>query len=109
MDVTGEKLEMTKRIREKKRLWQRNNKVLSFSASLPDDVCGVFAGSTCVVKCSTDPLSDIRESIVEMIREVGVCDWNDIEELVYCYIALNSSDVHHVIIDAFLSLSSYIS
>ncbi|GMN44297.1 hypothetical protein TIFTF001_013503 [Ficus carica] len=35
---------------------RHNNKVMTFSASLPDDVCGVFAGS-------------------------GVCDWNDMKEL----------------------------
>ncbi|PON71932.1 Ovate protein family, C-terminal [Parasponia andersonii] len=96
------------RVGVKKRQRKRNNKVISLSASLPDGVCGVFAGSTCVVKCSTDPISDMRESITEMIREVDACDWNDIEELVYCYIALNSSDVHDVIIDAFLSLSSFL-
>ncbi|PON83705.1 Ovate protein family, C-terminal [Trema orientale] len=96
------------RVGVKKRHRKRTNKVISLSASLPDGVCGVFAGSTCVVKCSTDPISDMRESIMEMIREVGACDWNDIEELVYCYIALNSSDVHDVIIDAFLSLSSFL-
>ncbi|GMN44273.1 hypothetical protein TIFTF001_013483 [Ficus carica] len=87
---------------------RRNNKVMSLSASLPDDVSGVFAGSTCVVMCTTDPISCLRESIMEMIRDVGgVCDWNDIEELVYCYISLNSSALHQVIEEAFLSFGSF--
>ena len=79
---------------------------ISFSASLPGDVCGAFADSVCAVKYSMDPFSDMRESIMEMIREVGVHDWNEMEELVYCYIALNSSQVHEFIQDAFLSLCS---
>ncbi|KAM1070440.1 hypothetical protein COP2_002270 [Malus domestica] len=83
---------------------QRWNNRISLSASLPEDVCGVFAGSVCVVKHSKDPIFDIRESIREMIQSEGVCDWNDMEELVYCYIALNSSEVHEIIRDAFLSL-----
>lgn len=90
--------------KQKKRNPQRWNNRISFSASLPDDVCGVFAGSICAVKYSTDPFSDMRESILEMIQDVGVCDWNEIEELVYCYIALNSPEFHGIIKDAFLSL-----
>lgn len=79
---------------------------ISFSASLPDDVCGGFADSLCAVMYSMDPLLDMRESILEMIREVGVHDWNEMEELVYCYIALNSSEVHEFIAHAFISVCS---
>jgi uncharacterized protein (TIGR01568 family) len=92
--------------KRKKRNPQMWNNRVSFAASLPDDVCGVFAGSICAVKYSTDPFTDMRESILEIIQDVGVCDWNDIEELVYCYIALNSSEVHGIIRDAFLSVCS---
>lgn len=90
--------------RKKRISWKRNR--ISFSASLPDDVCGVFAGSVCAVKYSTNPFLDMRESILEMIQNVGVSNWKDIEELVYCYIALNSSEIHESIRDAFLSLPS---
>ena len=90
--------------KQKKRNPRKWNNRISFSASLPDDVYGVFAGSICAVKYSADPFTDMRESILEMIQDVGVCDWNDMEELVYCYIALNSSEFHGVIKDAFLSL-----
>lgn len=80
---------------------------ISFSASLPEDVSGDFAAdSICVVKYSDDPFSDIRESISEMIQSVGIRDWEEMEELVYCYIALNSPEVHQFIEDAFLSLCS---
>ncbi|PWA94357.1 transcription repressor OFP8 [Artemisia annua] len=79
---------------------------VSFSASLPEDVRGVFADSNCAVKYSSDPFVDIRKSIVEMLRYVKVQDWNDVEELIYCYIALNSPEIHIYIKDAFLSLAS---
>lgn len=78
---------------------------VSFSASLPEDVRGVFADSECAVKYSSNPFLDIRISILEMIRYVKVQDWNDIEELIYCYVALNSPEIHVYIKDAFVSLS----
>ncbi|KAJ4835637.1 hypothetical protein Tsubulata_015310 [Turnera subulata] len=90
-----------KELKKKSKQWSNR---ISFSASLPEDVCSVFADSICAVKFSDDPLRDLRESIMEMIREVGVRDWKEMEELVYCYIALNSSELHQIIGDAFLSL-----
>lgn len=83
---------------------QRNR--VSFSANLPEDVRGAFADCTCVVKYSMDPLTDIRESIKEMVKNVGIKDWKEMEELVYCYIVLNSEEVHKFIKEAFLSLCS---
>ncbi|KAK3042824.1 hypothetical protein RJ639_001097 [Escallonia herrerae] len=79
---------------------------VSFSASLPEDVGGAFSNSICAVKYSTDPFLDIRQSIIEMIQGVGVRDWDDMEELIYCYIVLNPSEVHDFILEAFLSLLS---
>ncbi|KAM7475633.1 hypothetical protein LguiB_022876 [Lonicera macranthoides] len=76
---------------KKKKMRNLNSKI-SFSASLPDDVCGVFEDSICAVKYSMIPFADVRESIVEMIKNVGVQDWSEMEELVYCYIVLNSSE-----------------
>ncbi|KAL6127316.1 hypothetical protein ACLB2K_075357 [Fragaria x ananassa] len=95
------------RRRRKKEILQSRSGKFSFSTRLPDDVHGVFAGSMCLVKYTTDPLLDIRESILEMLQYAqGVCDWNDVEELVYCYISLNSSEVHGLVGQAFLSLWS---
>ncbi|KAG9455410.1 hypothetical protein H6P81_008314 [Aristolochia fimbriata] len=89
--------------REKMRR-KRNGLNFSFSASLPGDVRGIYADSICAVKHSFDPMADFRDSIMEMIREVGVEDWDEMEELVYCYVVLNSADTHGLIADAFLSL-----
>ncbi|KAK9292554.1 hypothetical protein L1049_020528 [Liquidambar formosana] len=92
----------------KKKILRKRNAGISFSARLPDDVGGFFAATTiCAVKYSMDPVAEMRESILEMIRDVGVRDWNEMEELIYCYIALNSSDVHEFVSDAFLSLCSF--
>lgn len=77
---------------------------VSFSATLPNDVGGVYADSICAVKYSMDPFSDIRDSILEMIENVGVRNWKELEELVYCYIVLNPSEVHVFIQQAFLSV-----
>ncbi|KAK9045085.1 hypothetical protein V6N11_058975 [Hibiscus sabdariffa] len=96
----GAEPEQLNKIQRKKKRHQR----ISFSATLPGDVSGVFAGTICAVKLSNDPFSDVRESILEMIDDAGVRDWNAMEELVYCYIALNSPEVHHIISNAFLSL-----
>ncbi|CAN4099197.1 unnamed protein product [Withania somnifera] len=89
-----------------RKMLQRQRNRVSFSANLPDDVRGPIADSICVVKYSMDPLTDIRESIKEMVKNVGIKDWKEMEELVYCYIVLNSQEVHRFIEEAFLSLCS---
>ncbi|KAK7321324.1 hypothetical protein VNO77_31851 [Canavalia gladiata] len=88
--------------REKKA--QRRKNRISFSATLPTDVSGAFANSVCAVRYSSNPFVDIRMSILEMIVDVGVHDWDQMEELVYCYVALNSPELHHLICQAFVSL-----
>jgi len=106
--MEAQELAKTQQKKKKMMVMRRHrNARVSFSATLPRDVCGVFAdNSICAVLHSNDPFMDLKESIMEMIREVGVCNWKEMEELVYCYIALNSSDVHRFIVDAFLSLFS---
>ncbi|KAL8148489.1 hypothetical protein AgCh_005746 [Apium graveolens] len=88
--------------RKRKQRLRRNQ--FSFSASLPKDVRGIYADSICAVKYSSDPFSDIRDSVVEMIETVGVRNWNELEDLIYCYIALNPSQVHQYIEQAFVSV-----
>ncbi|XVF10210.1 hypothetical protein REPUB_Repub07fG0163000 [Reevesia pubescens] len=62
---------------ERKKNRQKWHERISFLVTLPGDVSDVFA---------------------------GIRDWNAMEELIYCYIALNSPEVHQVIVNAFLSL-----
>lgn len=54
-----------------------------------------------VVKTSVNPWMDFRESVLEMIAENGIRETKDFEELLTCYLVLNSSDYHAVIIDVF--------
>ncbi|KAL3630763.1 hypothetical protein CASFOL_023747 [Castilleja foliolosa] len=90
---------------KKKYMQMRNSRVgVSFSAKLPGDANVAFRDCICAVKCSMNPIGEIRESILEMIESVGVRNWDQMEELVYCYVALNSNEVHNFIKDAFLSL-----
>lgn len=89
---------------QKKRKQQLRRNQISFSACLPKDVRGIYADSICAVKYSSDPFSDIRDSVLEMIETIGVRNWNELEELIYCYIALNPSEVHQYIEQAFVSV-----
>ncbi|KAK1399384.1 Transcription repressor [Heracleum sosnowskyi] len=89
---------------QKKRKQHLRRNQISFSACLPEDVHAIYAHSICAVKYSSDPFSDIRESVLEMMETVGVRNWNQLEELVYCYIALNPSEVHQYIEQAFVSV-----
>lgn len=54
-----------------------------------------------VVKTSRDPRRDFRESMVEMIVENNIRASKDLEELLACYLSLNSDEYHDVIINVF--------
>ena len=60
-----------------------------------------LAESLAVVKSSVDPQSDFRESMVEMIVENNIRASTDLEELLACYLSLNSKEYHDVIVKAF--------
>ncbi|KAL1217583.1 Transcription repressor OFP3 [Cardamine amara subsp. amara] len=59
------------------------------------------AESFAIVLSSTDPERDFRESMVEMIVENKMKEHKDLEDLLACYLSLNSSEYHDVIIKAF--------
>ncbi|KAF7816220.1 transcription repressor OFP4 [Senna tora] len=54
-----------------------------------------------VVKSSIDPQRDFRESMVEMIMENNIWESEDLEDLLACYLSLNSREYHQLIIKAF--------
>ncbi|XP_030547293.1 transcription repressor OFP5-like [Rhodamnia argentea] len=54
-----------------------------------------------VVKCSRDPQRDFRESMMEMIVERRIRRSEDMEELLACYLTLNSEEYHQLIIKVF--------
>jgi len=57
--------------------------------------------SFAVVKCSLDPQQDFRDSMIEMIKEKEISQPEEMEELLACYLSLNSNEYHDIIIKAF--------
>ncbi|MQL73030.1 hypothetical protein Taro_005362 [Colocasia esculenta] len=58
-----------------------------------------FLSESCaVVKSSSDPQRDFRDSMVEMIVENNIRTSKDLEELLACYLSLNSNEYHDVIV-----------
>lgn len=54
-----------------------------------------------MVKSSVDPRRDFRESMVEMIVENNIRTSKDLEDLLACYLQLNSDEYHEMIIKVF--------
>ncbi|KAJ4844274.1 hypothetical protein Tsubulata_009823 [Turnera subulata] len=57
--------------------------------------------SFAVVKCSFDPQQDFRDSMMEMIKERRIREPEELEELLACYLTLNSDEYHDLIIKVF--------
>ncbi|KDP45718.1 hypothetical protein JCGZ_17325 [Jatropha curcas] len=60
-----------------------------------------FLEGCAVVKSSVDPQKDFKDSMVEMIIENNIRTSKDLEDLLACYLSLNSKEYHHLIIKAF--------
>ncbi|KAL3517964.1 hypothetical protein ACH5RR_020553 [Cinchona calisaya] len=60
-----------------------------------------FSESFAIVKASFDPEKDFRESMMEMIVENNILASKDLEDLLACYLSLNSDEYHELIIKAF--------
>ncbi|XP_020243743.1 transcription repressor OFP4-like [Asparagus officinalis] len=54
-----------------------------------------------MVKSSSEPQKEFRESMMEMIKENGLVTVKDLEELLECYLCLNSKEYHSVIVEVF--------
>lgn len=60
-----------------------------------------LSDSFAVVKSSFNPQKDFRESMVEMIVENNIRASKDLEDLLACYLSLNSDEYHDLIIKVF--------
>ncbi|KAF5201567.1 Transcription repressor ofp4 [Thalictrum thalictroides] len=60
-----------------------------------------LSDSFAIVKSSFDPQRDFRESMVEMIMENNIRASKDLEELLACYLSLNSNEYHDIIVKVF--------
>ncbi|XP_051126029.1 transcription repressor OFP5-like [Andrographis paniculata] len=60
--------------------------------------------SFAVIKTSTNPCQDFRDSMVEMINEKGIKQPEELEELLASYLTLNQDGHHELIINVFLEV-----
>ncbi|XP_021723739.1 transcription repressor OFP8-like [Chenopodium quinoa] len=57
-----------------------------------------------VVKSSSDPYNDFRTSMVEMIIEKQIFGAKELEQLLHCFLSLNSPHHHRVIVEVFTEI-----
>ncbi|KAL6203548.1 hypothetical protein ACLB2K_027248 [Fragaria x ananassa] len=62
---------------------------------------GGISDSFAVVKSSLDPQRDFKYSMREMIMENNIKESKDLEDLLACYLSLNSREYHDLIVKAF--------
>jgi len=60
-----------------------------------------LSDSFAIVKSSMNPQGDFRESMVEMIVQNNIRTSKDLEDLLACYLSLNSDEYHELIIKVF--------
>ncbi|XP_019446844.1 PREDICTED: transcription repressor OFP1-like isoform X2 [Lupinus angustifolius] len=60
-----------------------------------------LSDSFAIVKSSFNPQKDFRESMMEMIVENNLRGSKDLEDLLACYLSLNSDEYHDIIIKVF--------
>ncbi|KAB1669443.1 hypothetical protein ES319_A02G177800v1 [Gossypium barbadense] len=68
---------------------------------VPCTVEGKVRDSFAVVKKSEDPYEDFKKSMMDMILEKQMFDEKDLEQLLHCFLSLNSRDHHGTIVEAF--------
>ncbi|XP_038905777.1 transcription repressor OFP1-like [Benincasa hispida] len=60
-----------------------------------------LSDSLAIVKSTNDPHRDFRESMVEMIVENKISASNELEDLLACYLSLNTEEYHDIIVKVF--------
>lgn len=80
------------------------NGLFSNSSSDEEEEVEVEVELQAVVKRSSDPYSDFRSSMVEMIVENNIFSANDLENLLRSFLSLNSYHHHNLIIHVFAEI-----
>nr|GEX45484.1 transcription repressor OFP7-like [Tanacetum cinerariifolium] len=75
--------------------------LLVFKKMIPCKVEGKMKESFAVVKWSVDSYDDFKKSMMEMIMEKQIFKEHDLEQLLQCFLSLNSRFHHGGIVDAF--------
>lgn len=60
--------------------------------------------SMAVVKQSENPYLDFKRSMLEMIVEKDMFDDRELEQLLFCFLSLNSPNHHRLIVNAFVDI-----
>lgn len=88
---------------EKKKTTMMSSKA-SMTRSTSRSMEGRVKESFAVVKKSKDPYEDFKKSMLEMIVEMEMFEAEDLEQLLQCFLALNSRSYHEVIVRAFMEI-----
>ncbi|KAL6993609.1 hypothetical protein U1Q18_011723 [Sarracenia purpurea var. burkii] len=75
-----------------------------FKKLIPCAVEGKVKESFAVVKKSEDPFEDFKRSMMDMILEKQMFEERDLEQLLQCFLSLNSRYHHAVIVEAFAEI-----
>lgn len=76
-------------------------RVSVYQGRIPCRLDGKVRESFAVVKKSKDPYEDFKKSMVEMIMEKQMFETEDLEQLLQCFLSLNSPQHHGIIVEAF--------
>uniref|UniRef100_A0A7N0UDJ9 Transcription repressor n=1 Tax=Kalanchoe fedtschenkoi TaxID=63787 RepID=A0A7N0UDJ9_KALFE len=82
-----------KTVNDSSTTWKKRNEVQNGKGRLTD--------SLAIMKSSSDPRREFRDSMMEMIAVNNIKAGKDLEELLACYLLLNSAAYHDVIIQVF--------
>ncbi|MBA0731833.1 hypothetical protein Gogos_015956 [Gossypium gossypioides] len=74
------------------------------NSSCDNDNNNKVKDSFAVVKRSSDPYNDFRTSMVEMIVERQIFAAEDLEQLLQCFLSLNSHHHHGIIVEVFTEI-----
>ncbi|CAJ1973318.1 unnamed protein product [Sphenostylis stenocarpa] len=90
---------------ENRRGAETTGKVKKMSTTVTrSNVEGKVRESFAVVKKSKDPYEDFKKSMMEMITEMEMSEAEDLEQLLQCFLALNSRSYHAIIVRAFMEI-----
>ncbi|XP_041006798.1 transcription repressor OFP8-like [Juglans microcarpa x Juglans regia] len=96
----------SRRLRSRQRHGARRRRAgtRSSETSIMPKMQGKVKDSFAVVKSSSDPYNDFRTSMVEMIVEKQIFAAKDLEQLLQCFLSLNSYHHHKVIVEVFTEI-----
>ncbi|KAL8531931.1 hypothetical protein ACS0TY_008512 [Phlomoides rotata] len=72
-----------------------------FKKLIPCTVEGKVKESFAIVKKSEDPYEDFKSSMMDMIFEKQMFEEKELEQLLQCFLSLNSRHYHGIIVEAF--------